>query len=528
MRYRVLGAVEAVDDTGSRVDIGTGRQTALLAALVARAGRVVSTDELVDLLWGDDPPTQPANALQVLVSRLRSALRHDESRQPDLETRAPGYVLTVDHADIDAGIFENEVSAAAETDPSERVDRIRDALAMWHGRAYGEYADSDIARLEALRLEEMHKNARVELGAALVAEGRSDEALLVLEPFVAEQPFHERARTELMMAMYAQGRHAEALEVYRDYRMVLGEELGLEPSAALQQVELDILRHDVVDTAAPERRPDPPSLAKMTVRYLATEAEPLAWTKLGSGPRLAVVPAWVTGLDVMASGRDPRSSILERLAAHAELVLYDRRGTGLSRGPVDDFSVEAGSRELESVLEASGGPTTLLAVSQAGPTALTLAVRRPELVSGLVLFGTFASGPATFTETALSTAIVDLVRSHWGVGSRLFATLYRPDASDAVAEHLGQVLRDSAPRDVAAGYLETVYTTDVVDLLADVRCPTLVIHYRDDRVIPFAGGQQLATTIPNAELMTLDGRYHLPDAADLDAVVTAIVRFLPR
>ena len=529
MRYRVLsGGVELLDGNGEAIPLGGGRPSALLAILVARARQVVSTDELADLLWGDAPPENPGNAIQVLVSRIRTRARSAGIDLTELATRNQGYVLDVEPAQIDAGRFELLVQSAKDSDTQIRVTRLREALSLWRGRPYGESSDSDIARLEALRLDEMRRGAEVELGAALIVADRADEALAVLEPYVARHELDERARAELMRALYSKGRHAEALNVFRQYERVLADELGLEPSASLRELELEILSHDVGgDVSKASDRASSP-FASLSVRYLRTGDGAVAWTKAGTGPRLVAVPAWVTSLEVMASGRDPRSTILERLADSTELVLYDRRGTGLSEGPVDDFSVDAARRELEAVVEESGGPAALLAMSQAGPTALRLAATRPDLITHLILFGTFASGPDTFASAEVASAILDVVRSHWGIGSRLFASLYRPDASDAAAEHLGRVLRDSAPREVAVGYLETVYTTDVTDVLAQLDCPTLVLHYRGDRVIPFSGGQQLATGVPGAEFVVLEGNYHLPDASDLDVIIPAIDGFLAR
>jgi len=118
------------------------------------------------------------------------------------------------------------------------------------------------------------------------------------------------------------------------------------------------------------------------------------------------------------------------------------------------------------------------------------------------------------------------VRTHWGLGSKLLADLYRPDPTDAAADHLAAVLRDSADRDVAAGYLAAIYTADVTALLPAVRAPALVLHYRGDRVIPHRGGLHLAGGLPDARLVTLEGRYHLPDIRDLDHIAGTITAFL--
>jgi pimeloyl-ACP methyl ester carboxylesterase len=146
----------------------------------------------------------------------------------------------------------------------------------------------------------------------------------------------------------------------------------------------------------------------------------------------------------------------------------------------------------------------------------------------MVLWGTYANGPATFRRPELNASIVDLVRAHWGMGSRVLADLYMPGGSMQAARHLGRVLRDSAPSQVAADYLDEVFEVDVTDLLPSIRCPTLVLHYRGDRVIPFVGGQQLAAGLPDCTFLPLEGRWHLPKAADLDRITEAIGEFYDR
>jgi len=182
--------------------------------------------------------------------------------------------------------------------------------------------------------------------------------------------------------------------------------------------------------------------------------------------------------------------------------------------------------ELAAVATHAGAPVDLLAMSQAGPVAVALAATRPDLVRRLVFFGTYASAAEVFIRPDLSATLIALVRSHWGLGSKLLADLYRPDLTDAAADHLAAVLRDSADRDVAAGYLAAIYAADVKALLPAVSAPALVLHYRGDRVIPHRGGLQLAENLPDARLVTLEGRYHLPDVRDLDHIVDTITTFL--
>jgi DNA-binding SARP family transcriptional activator/pimeloyl-ACP methyl ester carboxylesterase len=538
VRFRVLGPVEAVDAAGRPLPLGGERQRALLAALLARAGEVVSADRLADLLWGDEQPDNPAAALHSQVARLRQALRA-AGDGGGLLTRSPGYLLAVAPGEVDAGRFDLLLAEAGAASPAEAARLLAEALALWHGPAYAGFADQEVARLEAIRLEEARLTAQERHGAALLEGSRPAEVVPLLEAFVAEHPLREQGWATLMRALYALGRQAEALAAYQQYRARLAGDLGLEPSPALQRLQGEVLRQELPQgqrpaapgppggptAAAPA---SPPGLTGLRVRYLPhpDPGPPIAWATAGAGPRLVVLPGWVSSLEVSASGRDPRSSVMERLARRLCLVMYDRRGTGLSGGRVDDFGLAPSVRELRAVVEAVGAPASLLAMSGAGPIALGLAADHPELVDRLVLYGTYASGPAVFTDPELRRVMVAMVRAHWGMGSRLIADLYRPGSSPEAALHLARVLRDSADREVAAGYLEAIYDTDVSALLARVRAPALVLHYRGDRVIPFAGGRQLAAALPDASFLPLDGTFHLPDVPHLDRVVEAVTEFV--
>jgi DNA-binding SARP family transcriptional activator len=529
-RFCVLGPLEVVGPNGVRAVHGQ-RQRTLLAVLLAARGETVAADSLVELLWGDAVPENPSAALHSQVSRLRRSLADVFSDDCDLVTRTPGYALTVRADDVDATRFENRVIAARSARIEDAVGLFDEALSLWRGAAYGEFADVLSPYLEGIRLDEMRLTAVEERARVLVDLGRSESVVPELEAFVAAHPLREAARAVLIRALYATGLHTKALSLYNDYRERLADELGLEPSAALQRLQAEILNHSL-DVAASPPRPTPAvaqlaaaNLDALQVRYLRHAGHLIAYATVGAGPSLVVAPAWVTSLDVIASGRDPRSSLLAHLANYSTMTLFDRLGCGLSRSDEVDFSLAASVAELEAVVEHTG-PAALLAVSQAGPTVVTLAARRPDLVTHLVLFGTFANAFEVFRSEELNQSFVGLARSHWGIGARTLAELYRPGASPEAARHLARVLRESAEADVAAGYLEEMYRSDVTTLLAEVAAPALVMHYRGDRVIPYRGGRQLASGIPDARLVPLEGHFHLPDAGDLPRIVATLTAFL--
>jgi predicted ATPase/DNA-binding SARP family transcriptional activator/class 3 adenylate cyclase len=246
VEFRILGPLEVLD--GDRpVPLPRGRGRTLLALLVLRADEVVSTDRLIDWLWGETPPPTAITALHGLVSSLRKRLepaRGVGEAPAIIETRPPGYVLAIDRGEVDAHRFRRLLEEVAGASAPERAAKLRTALGLWRGSAladfrYEPFAQTDIAVLEELRMAAIEE--RIDADLAL---GRHAELVGELKDLTAEQPLRERLRGQLMLALYRSGRQAEALEIYRTTRRVLVEELGIEPGPALQALEQAILRQD--------------------------------------------------------------------------------------------------------------------------------------------------------------------------------------------------------------------------------------------------------------------------------------------
>src|SRR5829696_7361600 len=242
MDFRLLGPFSAWD--GDReLPLGGSRQRALLAVLVLRANQLVPTSRLVEELWGDRPPRAATKTVQVYVSQLRKLLGADA-----VETRPPGYVLPLAPDAVDATRFERALKEArplvgagafAEAERS-----LREALALWRGDPLADFRYEPFAQAEIARLEEVRLGA-VELWLeALVALNRHLEAVPELEALVRAHPLRENLRRLLMLALYRSGRQADALAAYQEARAALVEELGLEPSEALQRLEKAILVQD--------------------------------------------------------------------------------------------------------------------------------------------------------------------------------------------------------------------------------------------------------------------------------------------
>ena len=242
MDFRILGPVE-VRQEGRSLPLGAGHQRALVALLALEANRVVSTDRLIDGLWGEEPPPTALAALQGHVSGLRRTLGADV-----VETRRPGYVLRAGPEDVDVARFDRlreEARAALDRGDAEAAATgLRAALELWRGEPLADVASAPFAVAEAARLEDLRLGAIEDRIDADLALGAAGGLIGELERLVAGHPLRERLRGQLMVALYRSGRQAEALDAYRAARRALVTELGIEPGPALRDLERRVLEHD--------------------------------------------------------------------------------------------------------------------------------------------------------------------------------------------------------------------------------------------------------------------------------------------
>ena len=249
MDVRLLGHLE-VEVSGEPVRFEGVKQRRLCAALALRAPEAVSADELVETLWGDEPPAGAAQALQKQISRLRRRLGEGGSL---LRHRPPGYALDIDPQAIDFRRFEELLRSArvalGRDDPEGAAAELQMALALWRGEALADYRFDEFAQREIARLEELRLEAVEERLAAELAGGAAEDLVGELQALVVEHPLRERLRGQLMVALYRAGRQAEALETMRAGRQLLVDELGIEPGPALRRLERMILAHDSALTA---------------------------------------------------------------------------------------------------------------------------------------------------------------------------------------------------------------------------------------------------------------------------------------
>jgi DNA-binding SARP family transcriptional activator/WD40 repeat protein len=283
IELQALGSLSVVVD-GEETSIGGPRQRRLLAMLLIHRDDVVSVDRLAEAVFAGEPSDAARTTMRSYVARMRRVLAVDSS-DVELVTKAPGYALRAPAAHFDAARFEVLLDQGrrqlATGDPALAVGTLRSALELWRGHAYAEFADEAWAIAEAQRLEELRLVALERLADAELACGRAVDAIAMLDGLVTEHPLREAFREQQMLALYRAGRHVDALRAFQTYRETLVDEIGVEPSPNLTDLQRRILDHD-------------PSL-----ELAATAGEPLRGyrleARLGVGPNGTMYVAKVAG-----------------------------------------------------------------------------------------------------------------------------------------------------------------------------------------------------------------------------------------
>ena len=242
VEFRILGPLEVTGPSGT-ISLPATKPRTLLGVLLLHSNEVVSQDRLIDELWGERPPSSATKLVQTYVARLRAALG-----RLAIETRPPGYLLRLEEDALDAARFRRLVGAgrllAADGEPTQAAGVFSEGLLLWRGPALADVRFESFARNEVARLDEERVVAVLDRVDCELLLGHEHELVPELESLVNRYPLRERPRAQLMLALYRSGRQAEALKLYRETRRLLHDELGLEPSSRLQDLEHEILRHD--------------------------------------------------------------------------------------------------------------------------------------------------------------------------------------------------------------------------------------------------------------------------------------------
>ncbi len=507
---------------GQDVAIVGERRRLLLAALAVHRGRTCTAARLIELLWGDGAPAAAAATLQSHVSHLRRLLEpdRDPARPWSIVRTVPGgYSLDLSHVDVDIDRFTAAVHAGSGADdPALGVDLLESAL-RWcptdDDAGVSVLAEHEDWRGERTRLWQLRRDAAERHLDHLVDLGRYDIVVERAGEAIAVDPWRERLWTRRAEALARCGRQREALDTLTRLRSMLGDELGLEPSPAVTDLEHRILTQDhsaswgsVASAAAPARMP--------TLRYANAGGVHIAYQMMGAGPYLVAAPPFAQNIEICWEDHHHRR-LLEHLSAQCRFVHFDKRGTGMSDRTVST-SMEERLGDFDAVLDDIGADRAVLCgVSEGGPTAIAFAAAHPERVAGLVLINTFARslwaddypiGAPADTLDAVNRRWVD----GWGQDPSPLVEWFAPSLTDdaSYCAWLAHYMRQSCSPGTLAEVNRANREIDVRGLLADIAVPTLVIHRSGDRVCPASWGRYLAEHIPGATYVEVEGSDHLP------------------
>jgi pimeloyl-ACP methyl ester carboxylesterase/DNA-binding SARP family transcriptional activator len=537
VQVAVLGELRA----GGRVlgprDLGGRKPKQVLEALLVHQGHAVPKDRLVDLVWGERLPADPMRTLEAYVSVLRDRLAVVEPDGVRLVRSQPrAYRVALDGVGLDLRAFDDLVSRAGAAPAADRLRLRERALALVRGELLADEPYTEwIFPLRELYAE---RRAQVLLDAAedcLVA-GRPQSAVGYAEQVLAGQPTRERAHRLLVAARYACGEQDLALAAYRRCLRVLDEELGVRPLPETERVFRAVLNQDPVETVTPAARTPaartPVSISKPPQTRFARSGEAtIAYQVVGEGPvDMVFAHAWFSHMEV--GWEEPRyAAFLRRLAEGRRLILFDRRGMGMSDPAPPTVSLADRTGDILAVMDAAGCRRAVVFGScGAGPLAISLAARAAARVAGLVLFGTFArmltaaDYPAGWTPEFFGWYQAGLEQG-WATGRGIARSVPSAGPDEALMEWLSRLLRLSVSPAAARAILDFGATLDVRDLLGRVQAPTLVLHRREDQWVDLDNGRYLAEHIPGARLLELDGADHWPWFGDADGVLRAVEAF---
>lgn len=494
----ILGSL-AITSESIPIDLPASRKTRALFAYLLLVDRPQRREHLCDLLW-DEGPDDPRGALRWSLSKLRPVVDHGRRRLiADREAVAidrEGFVVDLQRAhhalDAEPPVASDLMAAlVALREP------LLAGLDMPRHERFAIWLAAERAAAERLRRSLLH---RFVVSIALSPEDRLPWAREWLEA----DPFNADAAVQLQETLQQLGRQDDAKVAKRSFADAVSEAGLPPPLAGTREPPISALpSHDM--------------LQRQKIQFCkARDGVRLAYACVGDGPPLVKAANWLNHLELDWDA-PIWAPLFQELARDHMFVRYDERGNGMSEARVTDINFEAFVCDLEAVVDAAGiDRFPLLGLSQGCAVAIAYAVRHPERVSHLILWGGYAAGwriDATPDVVEEREAIITLVRQGWGrtdaAYRQVVTATFMPSATAEELDWFNIFQRQTVNAENAARYLEVFADIDVRAILKDVQAPTLVMHARGDRRIPLATGGELAAEIPGAEFVTLDSDHHL-------------------
>lgn len=507
LELQMLGFPRATLD-GRAIDLSLRKGAALLVYL-ADGRAPVSRDALAELLWPETDGETARMNLRRTLHRVRGVLGAEAIVADRATVRfAPGLDLHVDAHAFEAAGDEGDFEAAAR----HYRGGFLDGFALDGCPDFEEWA---FFRREALRsrlaqvLERLYevKMAADDPRAAATAATR----------LVALDPLSESAHQHLIRAHLQSGDRGAAERQYEICTQLLADELGVEPDP---------------ETQAILREAAPPGGTMPRTRYAVSDGIHLAYQTLGDGPiDIVMVPGFVSHVE--RAWEEPRiRAFLDALSGRSRMIVFDRRGIGLSDRIGAAPTAEATAADIRAVMDAAGSKRALLfGASEGGPGCIQFAANAPERIVGLVLYGALAKGswaedfPHALTKDQF-TAWLDRLVSNWGGPAEI--EIFAPSlVGNRQVEHWWSgLLRTASSPGAVKAVLEALRDMDVRHLLPRITAPTLVLHRRGDRAIRFEAGQEMAAAIPGARMVALEGDDHWFWVGDQAPLLSELLPFV--
>ena len=505
-----------------------GRQGRIVLTSLALTLQPVSRQVLADRLWGDRPPKEWARDLSAVVSKLRAAL--GRAGMGEILSDAASYQLRLPpDARVDIAQARQAAEAAERALADGRLELasglagevIEVAARPFLPGEEGGWVDEVRAEVHQLRLRALEVSAEVQ-----AKSGEFGAAVRALCEVLELEPFREAASRRLMRVHLDAGNRAEAVRVYERLRELLAGELGVDPAPDTARLYLEVLRTTLVEPA-PAAVPE--------VRYARSGRLSIAYQVLGDGPiDLVLVPGWVSNVELC--WQEPRmAAFLRQIAGWCRLILFDKRGTGLSDPiPIDAPPLlEDRMDDVRAVMDAAGSErAVVLGFSEGGAMSVLFAAAYPERTAGLVLWGAWCrqlrdeNFPWGWTREEGMRRFVRPLQQRGVVSPQWFAPSVADDP--VFLEWFERYARQSASPGMAVALLKANAGMDVRDVLPSVRVPTIVLHRTDDVLVEVGQGRYLAEHIPGARIVEFPGSDHWPWVGDGEPILAELAAFLAK
>ncbi|MEZ5921081.1 MAG: alpha/beta fold hydrolase [Parvularculaceae bacterium] len=517
LQFKLLGDF-AVLRAGAPVSLPASRKTRSLLAYLVVTARPQRRERLCELFW--DAPDDPRAALRWSLSRLRAVVNDEDCRRLAADRERAQFSMECAESDLgalrahidDANASVNSLIKAL----SLMMDEFLGGVDLPDQREFTTWLAAERGRIERLRAATVkrlieHRDAPPDL------------ALEYSEKWIELQPYSRDAANAMVKSLRRLGRDADAAHFAR------------ETGGKFAEAGLD-WKPESPRTAEPPNKADAERvfLTRQSIQFCKTkDGVTIAYGCVGDGPPLVKAANWLSHLELDWNA-PIWSPLFRELATGFRFIRYDERGNGLSDWAVPDISMDAFVADLETVVDALGLERfPLLGISQGAAVSIEYARRHPERVSKLILFGGYPRGwriGANAATIAEREAVITLTRTGWGQDNpayrHIFSATFMPGATAEQLAWFDDFQRRTTSPENAARFLSAFGDIDVADRLAGVKAPTLVLHSRGDRRIPWETGRDLAASIPDARLVTLESDNHLllegePAAAHfVDAVRT--------